>query len=134
MTAPTQATVTQTTLTYSTDAQLRDSHSMKLVTVTLSSCETEYIALTDAIKEVLWLKQLLGEIGFEQGAVNVFIDNKSVIQLIKFVMLCPRNKHIGMRHHWIREKVVVKEIELIYIKISKNMVDMFTKNLDPVKM
>ena len=102
--------------------------------VALSSCEAEYLALTEAIKETLWLSELLSELGFPQGAVKVFVDNKSAIQLAKFPMLRPRSKHIGMRHHWIREVVQNKRGELIYIPTHENISDMFTKILGRVKM
>ena len=67
--------------------------------VTLSSCETEYVALGEAIKEAMCLKHLLGEINFQQGPVRVYVDNQSAIKLAKNSMVRPHTKHICMRYH-----------------------------------
>ena len=102
--------------------------------VTLSSCEAEYIALGDAVKEALWLKELLTELRFPQGPIRIYIDNKSAMQLAKIHMLRPRSKHIAMRHHWVREKVQAGDIELVYVPTAENTADMMTKNLGRAKM
>ena len=64
--------------------------------VTLSSCETEYIVLSEVIKESMWLKDLLSEINFPQGPVRVYVDNQSAIKLTKNSTVRPRTKHICM--------------------------------------
>ena len=102
--------------------------------VTLSSCEAEYVALGEAVKEALWLKHLLSEIKFPQGPVRIYIDNQSAIKLAKNSMVRPRTKHIRMRYHWLREQVEAKQVELIYVPTNENIADMFTKNLGFVKL
>ena len=98
-------------------------------TVTLSSCEAEYVAMTDAVKEALWMKQLCGDVGFVQGTVKIYVDNQSAIKLAKHAMVRPRTKHIGMRYHWVREQLEAKAIELVYVPTNENIADLFTKNL-----
>ncbi|KAL9148736.1 hypothetical protein ABFS82_12G062000 [Erythranthe guttata] len=49
--------------------------------VALSTTEAEYIAATEAIKEAIWLKGILREIGFLKKDVTVFSDSQSGIQL-----------------------------------------------------
>ena len=44
--------------------------------VALSSTEAEYMALTDAAKEAVWLKGLVSELGFPQRSVNIHCDSK----------------------------------------------------------
>ena len=56
-------------------------NSSKQKTVSLSSTEAEYIALTNAVKEAVWLKQLLEELGRKQIEVNIFCDSNSTISL-----------------------------------------------------
>ena len=51
--------------------------------VALSSTEAEFIAITEASKELLWLKRLAGELGFEQDKYVLFCDNQSAIHLSK---------------------------------------------------
>ena len=102
--------------------------------VTLSSCEAEYVALGEAIKEAMWLKHLLGEINFQQGPVRVYVDNQSAIKLAKNSMVRPRTKHTCMRYHCLRERVEANDVELIYVPTDKNIADLFTKNLGFVKL
>ena len=109
-------------------------HSSMQKSVALSSCHAEYIALAEAIKEALWLKNLLKELHFPQGPVTVYVDNKGALQLAQHHMLRPRSKFISMRHHWIREKVKSKEVEVVYVPSHLNKADMFTKNLGRVKL
>ena len=59
-------------------------NSQKQKTVSLSSCEAEFMAATTAACHVLWLKSLLAElIGVEPKSVKMFVDNKSAIALMK---------------------------------------------------
>ncbi len=51
----------------------------KKKTVSLSSTEAEYIALTSAVKEAVWLKQLLVELSRKSEKFNIYCDNKSTI-------------------------------------------------------
>ncbi|XP_052180719.1 secreted RxLR effector protein 161-like [Diospyros lotus] len=51
--------------------------------VALSSTETEYMAITDAFKEAIWLQGLLREINLLQSKVVVFSDSQSAIHLCK---------------------------------------------------
>ena len=108
------------------------SHMQKLVT--LSSCEAEYVALVDAAKEALWLKNLLADLEFQQSAVTIYVDNQSAIKLAKHSMVRPRTKHIHMRFHWLREQVQAGLINLVYVPTDKNVADMFTKNLGRIKL
>jgi len=43
-------------------------------TVTLSTTEAEYIAITEAVKEVIWLRGLVEDLGLHQGVTTVFCD------------------------------------------------------------
>ncbi|KAE8731345.1 Pyridoxal phosphate-dependent transferases superfamily protein [Hibiscus syriacus] len=52
-------------------------------TVTLSTTEAEYMTVTEAVKEVIWLQGLLGELGMEQKHIKVHCDSQSAIHLAK---------------------------------------------------
>jgi hypothetical protein len=80
-------------------------NSGKQKTVSLSSTEAEYIALTTAVKEAIWLRQLLMEWNHNQEEVKIFCDNKSTICLTKNPEFHARTKHIDIRHHFIKEKI-----------------------------
>ena len=52
-------------------------------TVTLSTTEAEYIALTEAAKEEIWLKGLVSDLGSHHDQATVYYDSLSVICLAK---------------------------------------------------
>ena len=70
----------------------------------LSLTEAEYIALTEATKEALWLKVMLDQIGCEQGCVDAFCDSQSAIHLTKNIMYHERTKHIDRRMAYLGEE------------------------------
>ncbi|GJT87968.1 retrovirus-related pol polyprotein from transposon TNT 1-94 [Tanacetum coccineum] len=95
--------------------------------VALSTTEAEYMALTEAVKESIWLKGLLIELGVNLRSVVVNCDNQSAIHLSRNAMFHERTKHINVRYHFIREIVESKEIEVAKIDTKDNAVDAFTK-------
>ena len=48
-------------------------------------------------------------------------------------MYYARSKHIKKQHHFVREKIESKEIDLIYCNTSDNVVDIFTKPIGKIK-
>ena len=102
--------------------------------VTLSSCEAEYVALNLAAREVIWLRRLLCELGFEQKPTTILVDNQSAIALTKHKMVKPRTKHIALRYHWIKEQVADGTIIVKYVPTGDNVADFLTKVLSQEKM
>lgn len=104
--------------------------SKKQFTVALSSTEAEYIAATMAAQECIWLKCLMGDIfGKMDYAVKIQCDNESTIKLASNPIFHGRTKHIEVRHHFIREKLLNQEIELEGVHTSAQVADIFTKAL-----
>ncbi|GJX28379.1 retrovirus-related pol polyprotein from transposon TNT 1-94 [Tanacetum coccineum] len=95
--------------------------------VALSTTETEYMALTEAVKESIWLKGLLIELGVNLRSVVMNCDNQGAIHLLRNAMFHERTKHINVRYHFIREIVESKEIEVAKIGTKDNVVNAFTK-------
>ncbi|GJZ66216.1 retrotransposon protein, putative, ty1-copia subclass [Tanacetum coccineum] len=95
--------------------------------VALSTTEAEYMVLTKAVKESIWLKGLLIELGVNLRSVVVNCDNQSAIHLSRNAMFHERTKHINVRYHFIREIVESKEIEVAKIGTKDNAADAFTK-------
>jgi hypothetical protein len=77
------------------------SHSSKQQqTIALSSCEAEYMALSDAAKEAIWAGRFLHELGFrDDQSVHLYADNKGAIDLITNPLFHKRTKHIEIRWH-----------------------------------
>ena len=91
------------------------------------------MALTHATKEVIWLKALLEELGYPQGTTTLFGDNQSSLSIAKNPIHHSRTKHIDIQHHFIRDKVESKEVELIYMSTDEMIGDILTKPLPRVK-
>ncbi|GKD41059.1 retrotransposon protein, putative, ty1-copia subclass [Tanacetum coccineum] len=62
--------------------------------VALSTTEIEYMALTEAVKEAIWLRGLLEELGVEFNTVAVNCDNQGVIHLSRNHVFHERTKHV----------------------------------------
>ena len=67
--------------------------------IALSTTEAEYIAATEASKEMIWLKQFLQKLGLQQIEYIVYCDSQSAIELSKNSMYHARTKHIDVRYH-----------------------------------
>ena len=93
-------------------------------TVTLSTTEAEYMALTEAAKEGVWLKGLVGDLGLHHDQVIVFCDSLSAICLTKDQVHHERTKHIDVRYHFLRNE---QRIKVMKVGTADNPADMFTK-------
>lgn len=110
--------------------------SRKQPTVALSSTEAEYMAITSAAKEIMFLYQVMGELNlgmYCKAPINLFSDNMSAIKLASKIGFSTRTKHIDVRHHYIRKLVKNKKIELIHVGTEDMMADICTKSLGPIK-
>nr|GEV99816.1 retrotransposon protein, putative, Ty1-copia subclass [Tanacetum cinerariifolium] len=101
--------------------------------VALSTTEAEYMTLTEAVKESIWLKGLLIKLGVNLMLVVVNCDNQSAIHLSRNAMFHKRTKHISVRYHFIREIVKSKEIKVAKIGTKDNAADAFTKVVSGLK-
>nr|GEX12917.1 retrovirus-related Pol polyprotein from transposon TNT 1-94 [Tanacetum cinerariifolium] len=95
--------------------------------VALPTTEAEYMALTEALKESIWLKGLLIELGVNLRSVVVNFDNQSAIHLLRNAMFHERTKHINVRYHFIKEIMEFKDIKVAKIGTKDNAADTFTK-------
>ncbi|KAF3642236.1 Polygalacturonase [Capsicum annuum] len=101
--------------------------------VDLSTTEAEYMAVTEAIKEALWLKGLFAELNPHQGGIIIFCDSQSAIHLTKDQMYLERTKHIDIKYHFIRESIIEGKVSAQKINTTDNPADMFTKSLPVMK-
>ncbi len=103
-------------------------NSKKQSMIALSSTKAKYISVTQAAKEAIWLRQLLKDMGYEQKALTIlYEDNQGCIMLSKNPVYHARTKHIDIQHHFIREKVEQKQVELKYCPMNKMIIDILTK-------
>jgi reverse transcriptase-like protein len=101
-------------------------------TVALSTTEAEYYALTKAVTEALWLKQIMSQMnysGHDIKSIRVYGDNQGSLSLGENPEFHQRTKHIDIKHHFIQEHIAKGEIDLWYIKSSDMVADGLTKPL-----
>ncbi|KAH8944177.1 hypothetical protein BDL97_13G095100 [Sphagnum fallax] len=109
-------------------------NSKKQPIVALSSTEVKYMGATMATCEVAWFRKVLGDLGLHVNIhVVIYCDNLSCIQLAKNSVFHAQTKHIEVHYHFIREKVLAGEINLIYVSTKDQVVDIFTKVLGAEK-
>jgi len=101
-------------------------------TVAASTMEAEYMAAFHAIQECVWVKGVLGEMGLFVDPITLYMDSKSAICLAKNPLYHKRSKHIDIKFHWIREKVLGDNIvvHLEHIGTDRMDADIFTKALE----
>ncbi|KAG8486720.1 hypothetical protein CXB51_020276 [Gossypium anomalum] len=102
-------------------------------TVALSITEAEYMAITEACKEAIWLKELFSELNEDLQISTVFCDSQSVIFLTKDQMFHERTKHIDVRYHFARDIIARGDIVVSKISTHENPADMMTKSLPITK-
>ena len=101
----------------------------------LSSTEAEYKGAVVAACEVAWLHKLLVDFGLQvHRKVVKYCDNLSSIQLAHNLVFHAKTKHIEVHYHFIQERVLLGEIDLVYVNTNKHVADIFTKALGVEKL
>ncbi|GJW04901.1 secreted RxLR effector protein 161-like protein [Tanacetum coccineum] len=106
--------------------------SSKQDTVADSTCESEYIAACEALKEAIWVKNFIGDLGVVptvQDPIEIFRDNESAVALTKEPNDHGKSKNIERKYHFIRSKVEEGHVIVKHIRSEDNPADPFTKAL-----
>src|SRR5687768_8719325 len=89
---------------------------------------------TSSACEAVWLRRILKDLQQEiEEPTTIYCDNMSAIAMTKNPVFHSRTKHIEIRHHFIRELVEKKEIELQFCRTGEQLADIFTKALPTEK-
>jgi hypothetical protein len=109
--------------------------SRKQDVVSTSTTESEFYAISEAVKELQWLRNILAD--FNENIKNPIViraDNQSMIKMIENPKFSSRTKHIDVRLHFVRECVSVGKFKIIFCPSEENIADLLTKPLAGVKM
>ena len=102
--------------------------SQKQPTMALSSTEVEYTGVVVAACEAIWLKRLLKDLGESVDAsIPAHCDNLSSIQLARNLVFHARTKHIEVHYHYIHERIIAGDIDLLHVGTHDQVADIFTK-------
>ena len=99
--------------------------------VTLSTLEAEYVALGDAVKKLLFLRQIWRFTlpSKVMPCFPVFEDNQGAVKLAQNPVTNSNSKHIDVRHHFLRERVRQRDIKVVQVPSEFQHVDILTKAL-----
>ena len=102
-------------------------------TTALSTTKAEYIAISEACKEVIWLSNLFDETFGDNSCTTIFCDSQSDMYLTKHQMFHVRTKHIEMRYHFIGGIIAQGDVKILKINTHDNPTNMMTKPVPTTK-
>ena len=91
------------------------------------------MALSDCSRQVVWIRTLLSEIGYNLKAIPICGDNQGSIFMASNPITERRSKHIDIRYHYTRDLIEKRSIDVRYIPGVDNPADLLTKSLGWVK-
>jgi hypothetical protein len=115
-------------------ASLISWQSTKQRIVALSSYEAEYVFVTTAASQAIWLARLLGDLkGKEAATMKLKMDSMSTLAPNKNLVFHERSKHIDIRYHFIHECVENGSISAKFVSTKNQLADILTKALGRVR-
>ena len=106
--------------------------SRKQSLVATSTCNAEFVALSEAVNECIWLQTLLKDLSMKQmryRPAQMFCDNTGAISLAANPCHHRRSKHIEIKHFHVRDHLEIGTIKLDYVPTNDNIADGYTKSL-----
>ncbi|CAM9594320.1 unnamed protein product, partial [Heterosigma akashiwo] len=98
--------------------------------VTTSTVEAEYLALRSSVKDIMWLRHLLADLGCpQQEPTPVVEDNSACIEWASDLLISKKNRHFHVSYHLAKEQVSLGTIRMLFIKTHDQVADIFTKAL-----
>ncbi|CAI5474475.1 unnamed protein product [Closterium sp. Yama58-4] len=105
-------------------------NSQKQELVALSSAEAEYIAATAAVREGLYLQELLQEAKIPTSPTfRLHCDNQSAIKIANKPGFVNRTKHIALRYFFVKDEIDQGKVDLAYCPTTEMAADFLTKRL-----
>ena len=102
----------------------------KQPTVARSSTDAKHRPLSQLAAEVTWIRMLLADLSISSPSVSVlWCDNLSALSLATNPVFHACIKHIEVDYHFVRQKVLAKNILLCYVPSVEQLTDVFTKPL-----
>ncbi|CAN0109894.1 unnamed protein product, partial [Heterosigma akashiwo] len=99
--------------------------------VTTSTVEAEYLALRSAVKDIMWLRSLLAEMGCPQhDPTPVVEDNSACVEWANDLVVSKRNRHFHVSYHLAKEQVSLGTIRMFFIQTHDQVADILTKALN----
>nr|KYP39692.1 Retrovirus-related Pol polyprotein from transposon TNT 1-94 [Cajanus cajan] len=102
--------------------------SKKQKVVARSSAKAEFRGMAYGICELLWIRSILADLGIKyEQPMNLFCDNKAVVEIAHNPVQHDRTKHVEVDRHFIKEKLDNHVIQTPYVRSEDQLVDVLTK-------
>lgn len=103
--------------------------------VSLSTMEAEFVAASEQTRELLGIREMLGEIGMPPGLpMTLYIDNQAAIKQLDGEASSIKAKHIDVRLKFVRDYSRREIVSAQYVRSEAQIADLMTKALDAVKL
>nr|GEU37973.1 retrotransposon protein, putative, Ty1-copia subclass [Tanacetum cinerariifolium] len=99
--------------------------------------EVEYIAASEAAMEAVWIKKFISRLGIVptiNEPIKMLCDNLAALFIANESRVQRDAKHYHRRYHYIRECIVLGEINILKVHTDNNLADSFTKALPKGKL
>ena len=108
--------------------------SRKQGSVTKSSTAAEYVALSEAVSEILLIRDLLSSFKIEiKEPINMYEDNSGAVSIAKYGNFTKRSKYIEVHNHFVNENYEKSLIDVVKVSSEKNIADILTKSLGKLR-
>ena len=98
--------------------------------VAQSTTEAKYIGLAYALRDVLWIQNMVLELGLKAKVPKVFCDNQPTIAILKDAMSMGCLRHLDYKLQFEKDEYERETFILEYVESKDNTADIFTKNVD----
>jgi hypothetical protein len=104
--------------------------SKKQNSVALSIAEAEYVTTRSCCAQLLWMRQTLKDHGYTMNHILLLCANESAIKITFNPCEHFRTKHIGIRHHFLRDRAIKGDIAISHVVTNDQLAYIFTKPID----
>nr|GFB80361.1 hypothetical protein [Tanacetum cinerariifolium] len=111
--------------------------SSKQSTTAQHATEAEYIVASKAVKEAVWIRKFIDELGvvpLNDYPIKMNCDNADAIIMAKESGIQKGARHFKRKYHYVRECIETSEIDIVKVHTDDNLVDLFTKALAGPKL
>lgn len=99
-------------------------------TISRSSSEAEYKGVANTVAELCWIRNLMLELHYKiTKASVVYCDKIGSVYLSSNLVKHQRSKHMELHIHFVREKVAIDKVKVLYVPTPLQYADIFTKGL-----
>jgi hypothetical protein len=101
--------------------------SKTIKSLALSSCEAEFVALSEVCRELMWMCRFLDELGIQYHTPEIHCDSSSAIRWAEDPVQHQRNKHVELKYYYCRDLVTADKVRVFKVHTTLNCADIMTK-------